>query len=136
MLVHTDLSDVICRQVCYRCRCFFFLMIRRPPRSTLDRSSAASDVYKRQTSNRSSTAVAPPATRKRRANRPANWSLTTTRRHTVSYTHLRAHETVLDIVCRLLLEKHKHIILYPSRTHRIICNNREEIVIRQNIKVE
>ena len=26
----------------------FFLRIRRPPRSTLDRSSAASDVYKRQ----------------------------------------------------------------------------------------
>ena len=26
----------------------FLLMIRRPPRSTLDRSSAASDVYKRQ----------------------------------------------------------------------------------------
>ena len=26
----------------------------------------------------------------------------------VSYTHLRAHETVLDIVCRLLLEKQKH----------------------------
>ena len=28
---------------------FFFLMIRRPPRSTQSRSSAASDVYKRQT---------------------------------------------------------------------------------------
>ena len=28
--------------------CFFFLMIRRPPRSTQSRSSAASDVYKRQ----------------------------------------------------------------------------------------
>ena len=30
----------------------------------------------------------------------------------VSYTHLRAHETVLDLVCRLLLEKknnNKHI---------------------------
>ena len=27
---------------------------------------------------------------------------------TVSYTHLRAHETVLDLVCRLLLEKKKH----------------------------
>ena len=29
----------------------------------------------------------------------------------VSYTHLRAHETVLDLVCRLLLEKkhHSHI---------------------------
>ena len=25
--------------------------------------------------------------------------------HPVSYTHLRAHETVLDLVCRLLLEK-------------------------------
>ena len=30
----------------------FFLMIRRPPRSTLDRSSAASDVYKRQIVNK------------------------------------------------------------------------------------
>ena len=30
----------------------------------------------------------------------------------VSYTHLRAHETVLDLVCRLLLEKknnHKQV---------------------------
>ena len=27
---------------------------------------------------------------------------------TVSYTHLRAHETVLDLVCRLLLEKKKY----------------------------
>ena len=26
----------------------------------------------------------------------------------VSYTHLRAHETVLDLVCRLLLEKQKN----------------------------
>mgnify|MGYP003380170084 CR=1 FL=1 len=25
----------------------------------------------------------------------------------VSYTHLRAHETVLDLVCRLLLDKKK-----------------------------
>ena len=31
----------------------------------------------------------------------------------VSYTHLRAHETVLDLVCRLLLEKKKNTpILY------------------------
>ena len=30
----------------------------------------------------------------------------------VSYTHLRAHETVLDLVCRLLLEKKKK----PSHT--------------------
>src|SRR5450756_2928821 len=32
---------------------FFFLMIRRPPRSTQSRSSAASDVYKRQGRGRS-----------------------------------------------------------------------------------
>ena len=31
----------------------------------------------------------------------------------VSYTHLRAHETVLDLVCRLLLEKKKiHNMIY------------------------
>ncbi len=30
-----------------------------------------------------------------------------TRLHAASYTHLRAHETVLDLVCRLLLEKKK-----------------------------
>ena len=29
----------------------------------------------------------------------------------VSYTHLRAHETVLDLVCRLLLEKKKHYVI-------------------------
>ena len=35
--------------------------------------------------------------------------------HTVSYTHLRAHETVLDLVCRLLLEKKKpHIDIHHS----------------------
>ena len=28
----------------------------------------------------------------------------------VSYTHLRAHETVLDLVCRLLLEKKKTLM--------------------------
>ena len=31
----------------------------------------------------------------------------------VSYTHLRAHETVLDLVCRLLLEKKKN-----NNTHK------------------
>ena len=32
----------------------------------------------------------------------------------VSYTHLRAHETVLDLVCRLLLEKKNN----PARSTR------------------
>ena len=33
----------------------------------------------------------------------------------VSYTHLRAHETVLDLVCRLLLEKKKQKINESGR---------------------
>ena len=80
-------------------------MIRRPPRSTLDRSSAASDVYKRQYLDGElvrtlSTDVAVGA--------GANVVIISNvyRPHEpVSYTHLRAHETVLDFVCRLLLEK-------------------------------
>ena len=32
----------------------------------------------------------------------------------VSYTHLRAHETVLDLVCRLLLEKKTSDITHTS----------------------
>ena len=40
----------------------------------------------------------------------------------VSYTHLRAHETVLDLVCRLLLEtKNKYTTIntydYYIKTH-------------------
>ena len=34
---------------------------------------------------------------------------------TVSYTHLRAHETRHDLVCRLLLEKKKKQISEPTR---------------------
>ena len=34
----------------------------------------------------------------------------------VSYTHLRAHETVLDLVCRLLLEKKKNHYKYDDLT--------------------
>ena len=46
----------------------------------------------------------------------------------VSYTHLRAHETVLDLVCRLLLEKKNNecsirIIITSVRYHEEIRNN-------------
>ncbi|WP_460366099.1 hypothetical protein, partial [Staphylococcus aureus] len=61
-------------------------MIRRPPRSTRKESSAASDVYKRQQLHL----------------RELHRSCVT---YPVSYTHLRAHETLSDLVCRLLLEK-------------------------------
>ena len=106
----------------------FFLRIRRPPRSTLDRSSAASDVYKRQGHRRRCSQRGFPGRRLLPAQRVplvdprlvsaprghcstgatvpgrTRWSFRT---NPVSYTHLRAHETVLDLVCRLLLEK-KH----------------------------
>ena len=43
----------------------------------------------------------------------------------VSYTHLRAHETVLDLVCRLLLDKKK-----PK------SNSLAEEIITDNIESE
>ena len=95
-LIGTSLSSI-----------FFFLMIRRPPRSTLDRSSAASDVYKRQRIARAARAARTCRRTSRRSGsstNPAGWWCSA---RTVSYTHLRAHETVLDLVCRLLLEKKK-----------------------------
>ena len=86
----------------------FFLMIRRPPRSTLDRSSAASDVYKRQEYFKN------PSMQEGKSPKPAPGQMgpggasTSVINMPVSYTHLRAHETVLDLVCRLLLEKKNH----------------------------
>ena len=82
-------------------------MIRRPPRSTLDRSSAASDVYKRQGVDRPERIgdLAPYKLVVDRITRPE--SDVGLALGAVSYTHLRAHETVLDLVCRLLLEKKK-----------------------------
>src|SRR5659263_753740 len=70
-------------------------MIRRPPRSTQSRSSAASDVYKRQVTHSG----------KGRPNRSGFAPRVSS--GAVSYTHLRAHETRHDLVCRLLLEKKK-----------------------------
>eukprot|EP00657_Telonema_sp_P-1_P009008 TRINITY_DN3197_c0_g1_i3.p1 TRINITY_DN3197_c0_g1~~TRINITY_DN3197_c0_g1_i3.p1 ORF type:complete len:124 (-),score=64.37 TRINITY_DN3197_c0_g1_i3:9-380(-) len=105
-------------------------MIRRPPRSTQSRSSAASDVYKRQAKDhyqwgnvseylrvvkaevcadlKASTALEL-ATMKEEMVRYGCRMLrqVTVKTKAVSYTHLRAHETVLDLVCRLLLEKKK-----------------------------
>src|SRR5428012_16250 len=72
----------------------FFLMIRRPPRSTQSRSSAASDVYKRQEHHQHEHGPDDP---------PGEPHV----HAPVSYTHLRAHETRHDLVCRLLLEKKK-----------------------------
>eukprot|EP00657_Telonema_sp_P-1_P005337 TRINITY_DN22616_c0_g1_i1.p1 TRINITY_DN22616_c0_g1~~TRINITY_DN22616_c0_g1_i1.p1 ORF type:complete len:134 (-),score=64.74 TRINITY_DN22616_c0_g1_i1:66-467(-) len=130
-------------------------MIRRPPRSTQSRSSAASDVYKRQFDTQATDHITDRADRLQQAPEGAEQAeedqqaddvardVPTFRQPgidaveqgaqghggqadpvvpafaqhgrdrgeqgSVSYTHLRAHETVLDLVCRLLLEKKKTI---------------------------
>ena len=115
--------------------CVFFLMIRRPPRSTLDRSSAASDVYKRQESyfSDSRKPVVENGTLEDDQNRrdftinalaiglnKSNFGILVDPFKgidAVSYTHLRAHETVLDLVCRLLLEKKTTTHTHTQHTH-------------------
>ena len=44
----------------------------------------------------------------------------------VSYTHLRAHETVLDLVCRLLLEKKNNTKNKRKKTQKILEEEDEE----------
>src|SRR5450756_2062295 len=105
-------------------------MIRRPPRSTQSRSSAASDVYKRQgyalflrsqiMRKEKGTAKMQEVwngirlgadaylSRQLKTITPLIAVLTVVlflSVYAVSYTHLRAHETRHDLVCRLLLEK-------------------------------
>src|SRR5660397_284803 len=100
-------------------------MIRRPPRSTPLYSSAASDVYKRQSPDHSilvlpcglafrvsplsrlrgtALQVLPPGTLSL-FRFPERSPLHEAPAAPVSYTHLRAHETKANLVCRLLLEK-------------------------------
>src|SRR5674536_392401 len=76
-------------------------MIRRPPRSTLSSSSAASDVYKRQLDERGYDRLGVLVVHLRQHH------VTCLTFDPVSYTHLRAHETPEHLVCRLLLEKKK-----------------------------
>src|SRR5660398_176325 len=76
---------------------FCLKKIRRPPRSTPLYSSAASDVYKRQEDIPYADGEFDAAASQlvfHFISDPA-----------VSYTHLRAHETKANLVCRLLLEK-------------------------------
>ena len=84
-------------------------MIRRPPRSTLDRSSAASDVYKRQVQ---SVPVGMVCLARLHHGLMRSCGI---RFHVpqrvggLSLIHIsEPHETVLDLVCRLLLEKKKN----------------------------
>src|SRR5436190_17268318 len=97
-------------------RVFFFLMIRRPPRSTLFpyttlfRSLGAAR-------GRSASTRRRPSSRRRSACRrstASNWADVRSEEHT---SELQSHS---DLVCRLLLEKKKH-----KRQHaEIVVHNR------------
>ena len=132
-------------------------MVRRPPRSPQSRSSAASDVYKRQgffhiievrfaaAGSHNSHGNIPfgivrlaeafcPAINKPGpfifVSKPQLQSVIFKQFYhppylfirslhfsaPVSYTHLRAHETRHDLVCRLLLEKKKYTHLRANET--------------------
>ena len=97
-------------------------MIRRPPRSTLDRSSAASDVYKRQAQGVVEDLLV--GFRAGGLAEVVDLAIVAVEYHgdPVSYTHLRAHETVLDLVCRLLLEK-KKTLTPRSQNHLLSRKN-------------
>ena len=109
-------------------------MIRRPPRSTLDRSSAASDVYKRQhVAMGDVTAIDREAghhfhQRVAQAVEREVAGLAAGSGNPVSYTHLRAHETVLDLVCRLLLEKKKRKKQKKKTNNKNTINMTDHIV--------
>ena len=94
-------------------------MIRRPPRSTQSRSSAASDVYKRQgiaysTSAEMAREIGPFKTYNKNKK-----DMLRVIGNPVSYTHLRAHETPEHLVCRLLLEKKKHTNIQHNTTQQL-----------------
>ena len=140
-------------------------MIRLPPRSTQSRSSAASDVYKIQELERLNkqrmnlvynlkglvkTAISNESFNKAllpyglitnvksfiKEKLPQK-AIKTFR--SVSYTHLRAHETPEHLVCRLLLEKkkkkttkHNIHILTTKSIKQHTENNKETSIPKQN----
>src|SRR3546814_7505853 len=98
----------------------FFLMIRRPPRSTPLYSSAASDVYKRQCDHFSGRTGGNEARQDlflfiiiiMQATRKA-----TTLVIAVSYTHLRAHEHLRISYAVFCLKKKNQNSNYPDTTN-------------------
>ena len=51
----------------------------------------------------------------------------------VSYTHLRAHETVLDLVCRLLLEK-KTQKKHRTELEEEIKTSQHEVIVADGVE--
>ena len=126
------------------------MMIRRPRRYTESGSSAAADVDKRQ--GQVSASGAGSQSRRRQDDgqkgrrpsyptalhmglsncHPCRWHLSLALTALlsvqgwgcpVSYTHLRAHETVLDLVCCLLLDKKKTHYTSTPENYTLNKNN-------------
>src|SRR5205807_9757814 len=83
---------------------FFFLMIRRPPRSTLFPTRRSSDLSSRSFSPR--TADCRP--------RSASSSPRSSSRSSRSEEHTSELQSPCNLVCRLLLEKKKYLMLHIS----------------------
>src|SRR5436309_7675995 len=80
---------------------FFFLMIRRPPRSTLFPYTTL--FRPRPASGRAAAGASRPRRPRRRREAPRSWS----RRSSRSEEHTSELQSRENIVCRLLLEKKK-----------------------------
>src|SRR5436190_14635375 len=101
---------------------FFFLMIRRPPRSTLFpyttlfRSSPRVTIFAFDDQGESSTSM--------------SWTSTSSSRSEEHTSELQSHS---DLVCRLLLEKKKNTLHVPSRREPEAEQNRIRVLIQNLI---
>src|SRR6267378_6615343 len=102
------LSFLRCPPSCVKSCLFFFLMIRRPPRSTLFPTRRSSD---RQRADPHVEALFPPVRRPKRGSRvsPAR-----------SEEHTSELQSRRELVCRLLLEKKK------KKTKKISQSNKQK----------
>ena len=98
---------------------FFFLMIRRPPRSTLDRSAAASDVYKRQD---------PDNRRMMRFDDELNENEKQTFNHVSKLIHIRKEHPALRYGDFLTLQADENIYAYL----RSDMNERVLVIVNKN----
>ena len=113
---------------------FFFLMIRRPPRSTQSRSSAASDVYKRQVprwwhppTSRSARPMSSADTR--RVRHP--WSMT----QILSLIHISEPTRLLSISYAVFcLKKKKKRTRNHTYTNKSVVKDKPKLIEHLNTK--
>src|SRR5947207_7416851 len=97
---------------------FFFLMIRRPPRSTLSLHDALPI---------SGPVMVPPSSGSRARGRPSSPRRTRTRQSR-SEEHTSELQSHSDLVCRLLLEKKKkNIKKYTKRDCTRVVRNKKQL---------